>query len=88
MHKNKRPEKFTNVKCLHCVNRGVNYFGKTNVRVKKDGNRGWCSHCNKIAKIESSEIKIFCGENVHHTSRNSSYHKISVWSAMMFPGPS
>ena len=32
----KRPEKFTNVKCLHCVRRGVNYFRRPNVQIKED----------------------------------------------------
>ena len=34
----------------------------------------------KIGKIEPFEIEIYFCENVHHMSRYSSYHKISVWS--------
>ena len=77
----KRPQKFTNVKCSHCVKRGVSYFGKTNVQIKEDGNRCWCSQ-------EPPKIEIFCDENVHNMSRDFSYHKITVWSAMMSPWPS
>ena len=84
----KRPQKFTNVKCSHCVKRGVSYFGKTNVQIKEDGNRCWCSQCNKIGKNEPPKIEIFCDENVHNMSRDFSYHKITVWSAMMSPWPS
>ena len=87
MHK-KSPDKFTYVTCSHCVKRGASYFGIRNVQIKKDGNHCWFSQCNKIGKREPSEIEMFCGENFHHMSRDSSSHKISVWCAMMFLGPS
>ena len=53
----KRLEKFTNVKRWYCVKRGVNCFGKTNVRIKKDGNHCWCLQCKKLGRKSHPKLK-------------------------------